>query len=682
MSNYKTMTSFSATLIFLIAIILHVNGLQDWWPALLKTWPGHVLYSDIHFYTGPLYPVLLKLSAALFGTPLAPKLLGIFATIFYVLSAFSMLDSMACRLTKTNNKPVQRTIQFALAAFILTTARYATNYLTPDDYHTITSGLYCLIINKIIIERSSYGPQNALSTIAIAFAKIPVSVLACIVLLNRTHEGILLLATLGIMHGISTLLNPSERTWNNIISKAGIPIISIGLTIGFLYFFQLTADTPSPLKAIKYVLVDAPASKGYAGLDYAERCIGIFMDAATTNIRYPIYLFITISIISNANALNALNALTYTTQSKKISAAATAITAAIIIYFAIKTLSKFSGHDGAIRALQSWTFLALAANAVIIAWTVVRHKELRAKVDLTILPASSLFGAHILSTQGLINESFLLYFIPGLLINASLLGIGIERLGVKIKTLMQWLMLALLILFSLTIILSKVNRPRSWWLTTEPSMLAERTWMLGMAFENAHPNVNPSLARIDSQLLSEVDKMCASIQSNNQQISLLSYPVDYFLSTCNTGSKKLTNYTNDFTYWYDVASPERLRELQLQLEQKTHLPDYIALSLNPTSLRISSIYYAGGKPYTEFIHYKFISSLTPLLASNYILQTRFYLINGRPTTTQRQDKLLDQLHQEGCFEPAALNMCDSRFSSAIGSNDVTFVGMYKHAMKP
>lgn len=663
--RYIPIVFISLTTIFLLSNVLMVSGLHDWWPTLLDHWSkvdDAKLYTDVHYYSGPIYPFLLKIIESISSANFAPPILGVFLALFLVLSASAMLNSYAVAMGFNSRSGYVFTLVYAFAIILLIPARYLAPYLIVADYHTFSLILFCLAVNKSLVLESGCNLNNVnFSRASLGFSKIPIYFIAALLFLNRTHEGVLFL----LVYPIYIVLDSGWRRWGwvslvlDVFKFYFLALISI---LVLYYLMSLLVGLPSFNSFIKYVFITAPEAKGANESGYV---IGILSNYFKTYSR-TVYQIVGLSFL-----VIAARVFYKVLESDKITKKLLDITLLITVVIGAVSLIVKGKANGYLIDSNNLFLLFLFASFLFS----LMAKTTRPKLNYAYVLVLPLIGGHIASTSGVYNESFILFLLPAAALNFHLL---FPKIVISRKLLNY-----ALIFISAIIICTfsyKIHNPRLWWLDNQPSIFSKREWTLGSEFEKRHPNLKPSLTYASSDFLDLIDGYCADMAKVSGDVKALSYPLAYFESRCITKGG-LTSISNHFSLWYDVALLSHIEELRGLLENTENTekgPDFLFLQLNPQSLFASAKYYWVGSSYNNYPHFKFFNLLQNYGDEKMILIRSSYLVNGKIIKDSNVFHELEGLREKGCFNLSNFeDHCESDFIKAVGSADVTLIAMYK-----
>jgi len=292
--------------LFLFLNVVTINGLQDWWPNLLKHWTNDlVLYRDVHYFSGPLYPILLRFLGFVFNENSSPIVLGIVISLLYLLASLAMLNSYAVAIRFDYRDRYAWLLIFSAFFFLLIISRYTAIYLTVGDYHTLSLVVYCLIVNRALSERSDVLRCNGfLDRVSATFAIIPYSFLAALLLLNRFHEGLLFLAVYPIYLGLKSY-SEVRAGWGRVTAFGTIRFVvaTASYLLVVYYLASLFFGLPNIVETLHYILFVAPEAKGAHVAGYGYKVVFAYVNTYWSTFRtiaVGLFFFVVHRAIKNA----------------------------------------------------------------------------------------------------------------------------------------------------------------------------------------------------------------------------------------------------------------------------------------------------------------------------------------------------------------------------------------------
>ena len=631
----KFLAAKYAAIVFLSILILVNVNLQEWWPGLLKNWSNSkILYQDIPFYTGPLYPVFLKITSYCFSDTVSPKIFGLLVVFGYVSAAIAMFEIYLIRANVKLNKNLLSAYLVSIIAFFLIVSRFYTVYLSPDDYHTLSLFLYASIIIKLSIRDGKIKLDKHKYYFILLFNKIPISIIIGFIILNRFHEGLIFLP-LYFLYNLFLLIYYKNLSFKTLIKPVVEIIISIFFALSFILLIGPKIGIANVHDVLSYLLIEAPKSKSFGHGNYFLKLLfnfsGEFKVIINSNINKFILLIILISFfISRILKLNIL---------KKYNNYFYLLLTIISIIYGMTSALSGDNRIGTFIIIYL-TLILILLQLLSIIYIIIKNKIFY-NFDFTFIVTSSLLFSHILSTSGIINESLCILFLPGLIYNFNLIYKNIlDNSKVKIFALI------IFTVCSSYIVTSKIVSPKSWWLVSEPAIFDNRVFMFGSQFEAKYQNLEPSLAYADESLLIQSNALCSFISDTSDADTIFTYPVPYYSYSCKA-SKELKPYAFDFSYWYDVASLKSMDSIQKSLIIDSTSPKWVINISNPLALFESAKYYNSSTFINDYYHLKFINFLNNFLDNRYNLQYRYYLVKGRPVLDESITKILDGFYSQG-----------------------------------
>ena len=652
--------------VFLFLNVVTINGLQDWWPSLLKHWVNNLeLYRDVHYFSGPLYPILLRFIGVVFDVNSSPIILGLVVSLLYLLAALAMLNSYAVAIKYDYRTRYIWLLIFSLFFFFLIISRYTAIYLTVGDYHTLSLLVYCLIVNRALSERhDSIECYNFLDKLSLTFALIPNSFLAAVLLLNRFHEGLLFLITYPIYLGLKSY-SEVPAGWGKIAALGAIRFVvgTAGCVLVIYYVASLFFGLPSIVVMLDYILFVAPEAKGAHESGYAFKVVLSYI-----NTYWPTFRIIAVGLFVFAT----YRAIRHAIKQDVLAGKALDLAFYIFIFFLFFFLLKEGRSHSYLLSLNNILLLGVVS---ILFYSLRYNWHAFQRFDFSVILVLSLIGGHVASTSGIYNQAFAIFLLPSLAL--SLKGLlGEYRLDNKMVVLIFVAALG----FGISIFSQKFSTPRTWWLDTEPSISASRDFTFGKSFTDKYPNVKESPTYASSDFLGLVQSMCAEVRnSQSDQMLVLSYPVSYFETACK-GGENMKSISNHYVLWNDVSLLAHLDELTANLSENKVHADYIFLQINPWSIEYSSRYFWLDRSMESWPHYKFQNFIYEYSRKNMVPAKMAYLKRGSPVVDEEEIEELDLLRQDGCFNMNDFvrnKTCKNGFFDAVGTWDVTLVIMYK-----
>lgn len=659
--------SFTAFLL-LITVLLSLNfstfGLQDWWPQLVTNMKNFELYRDIHYYTGPLYPILLAVISKVLPIIFVNKILGLILIFLYSILLYVYVNIYFKSIRIYGNITLI-SLFFAFIFLFLGISRYVTIYQIPDDYHTLTLILYLLIIiNQINIE--NFRGEDFPKIVRIV-KKIPVEIFIALILLNRTHEGLLLLLIwfpYTITHKYFELGKLSIEVIKRCFVKYFYTvIISLGIVWILISLLSLFNVTPDFLSVTHYIFVEAPKSKN--GVDFSTLHFLLSNIAKTiADLRFNrvaialISLTVFFYILEKPFLLKSIKA-RWSFIIKKIISYKGEI---IIFSLAIAFIKRHLGGS-----LNELTLLLIIANFIVFV-SIIRSQSVKLhKYDATFIIPLSLIASHFLSTGGIINEPFIVFLLLPFLYNIVEL-----KQGIVINKVQAILINIAVIIIVFNLVSVKFLSPRSWWLYREPSLLSDRTLMVGKEFSEKYMYLKQAPVYANDKLLNVSDELCSNIKGKNN-LTIFSYPVPFYNYVCKQDIVPIDSDVS-FSLWYDVAPEFVLEREKRKLQEKK--PDFIVILENSSSLFSSSKYYSKNG-FDKYYHTLFLNYMNRYIQENlYDLKYKYYLIDGIPISDPKQLLILKKLDEEKCFQPNHFEICKKNMEIQLDTPDITVVSLF------
>ena len=650
------------SMIFLSINIVAVHGLQDWWPSLLMNWSNDkVLYKDVHYFTGPLYPVLLRVAGVFFYPQAAAVASGVFVATLFVLSAFAMLNSYARAINKDYRKNTFWAALTLVCFVSLIISRYSSVYMTVADYHTLSLAVYCLVINKVVANYSQYKNHVFwLDRLSDYLSRLPYSFLASLLLLNRFHEGALFIISITVF-----LYLKNSRKASIFFLEVGRFLIGVVISTSLLYYFaSLFFGLPDLFYTFKYVLFIAPEAKGAHESGYLIKILITYLSgfqptlgqATYILIGFAFYRGIAVSVKNDALAKDALNIAIYL----------------FSLYLFLYLLPR-NGSASYLTALNNLLIIGIVA-------TYIYFYSLKSiyidRFDYSFVLMLSLIGGHVASTSGYYNETFILFLLPSFFYNLSLLSSHL-----KISRSISVLIVMTFLGVGISIFKYKFDMPRFWWNSFEPSVFSDREIGFGDDYKEKYPNVQTSPTYASSALLRMTQEFCEKLDSRAEvEIKVISYPLPYFESACKT-SKVLSSVSNHYVMWFDVSLLQTLMELPVAIYSKNTSLDYVFMQINPLAIQESSKQYWPLSAIEDWPHYKFQEFLFAYSEKNYERIHVSYLKLGKPVVDSEDIILFEGFRSKGCFYMNSFiksGVCLNYMERYFQTRDVSMLVLYRN----
>ena len=623
-----------------------------------------ILYKDVHYFTGPLYPILLRIFALLFEPQAAAVSVGVFVVLAFLLSAIAMLNSYTRAIASDYRKDSFWALLSIVGFVTLIVSRYSSVYLTVADYHTLSLSIYCLAVNKVVANYYTGLPRVFwVDKVSNFLSLVPYSFLGALLLLNRFHEGVLfVISTFAFL-----LLSSREKFYISFLKIAkflmGTVIYAVLLYAIASIFFGL----PDLSYAFKYILFIAPEAKGahengYLLKIFITYLMGFVPTFGSLSLIFAALIFFRAIIFSLKNDAFANDVLTIATY-------------IFSIYLFIYLLRR----NGEASYLISMNNLMICAIAILYYYIYVRRRDLLLSFDYSILFALSLVGSHVASTSGYYNESFILFLLPSLLYNLSLV---FHR--VKISRSVSTLIVTAFLGVGASIFVYKFNTPRQWWNSSEPSVFDGRELGFGDGYKEKYPDLKTIPAYPSSELLKMSQKFCEKINSKTgEPIKILSYPLSYFESACET-KNLFSSVSSHYVMWLDVSLLQMLKDLSTEIASKKIIPDYVFMQINPLAIEESSRQYWPHAAIEDWPHYEFQDFLYEYSEKSYKRLYVSYLKMGKVVVDSQDIILLEEFRRKGCFHMNLFltsKICASYMTDKFGTRDLTMLVLYEKPSK-
>jgi hypothetical protein len=655
-------------IVFLLGLVFSTTGLQDWWPALLNNWANdNTLYKDIPFYTGPLYPVLLKITLYISSDIFAPIILGSLITILYVLSAFAMFKAYLNKAELCVNYNIKESNLLLTIAFFLVISRFLTIYLIPNDYHTLSLLIYCLIINKLIASDLLTSKQTFFDQLSTLLSRLPMPLLIAALVLNRTHEG-LIFFILYFIYKTFALNNRNHFFLYSLKQCSKEIVASLLIVIIFFIFASPIFNIANIWDTFLYLIVEAPKSKSFGTDNYLLKLISnfwneILVQFSIGQLKLNLSFLIVLLIAYRYADIKEIRF-----KFAKLSYGASLLCLVFLgVYLNVKGRSNFY------QIIVDSTLLVIFIQILLSGYAIFVNNNVKRNFDFTFIPILSLFISHLLSTSGIINEPLLILYLPSLIYNLFIIN---DRI---FSNLVFRAYSTIIFMVAVGYIVSyKINSPRKWWLTSEIPIYGNRQLMFGKLFDNKFPNLAESLSYADTNFLMKSNELCAYLNDHDKSAKILAYPIPFYTFACKS-SKQLSTYTMDFTFWYDVGSQKHIESLQNELMSDAQKPKFIVYVSSADSLFSSATYYNSSNRIQDYIHYKFSEFINNLVRKDYSLMDRYYLIEGETVIDPNLIAKLDSFDSISCFRPSIFKSCAQDLTATFKTIDITVVYLYKYS---